>query len=462
MQQPNILLIISDEHDAAAAGCYGHRFVRTPNLDRLSDQGLTFDNAYCNSPMCVPSRMSFLAGQYGFEIDVWDNGSPLRSEIPSFGTYLTAAGYDTTLCGRMHMIGPDRTHGFGVRLYDDMTKWQSFQQKACRTPEWRRGSNSHVTECGPGDGSWLQYDSTVKELAVQFLRARARQEAGGTSGRPWLLVTGFMYPHFPLICPQRFFDMYYPNNVQLPVTAGQELENQHPAVQHLRRSFHNDRPLPEDLQRRALASYYGLITLLDQYVGQIVAEVDSSDLRNNTAIIYTSDHGEMGGQHGIWQKQCFYEAAVRVPLVVRLPDSRNRPGVHLETAVSLVDIAPTLLDLATLPPPDAMRGSSLLSFVTDDSVRERPIFSEYHAQGMLSAAFMLKKGSYKYNYYVGHRPELYCTAADPEEMTDLIDDPAMEPKIAELDEELHSIVDPEGADRRAKENQKREGLARAY
>ena len=142
-ERPNILLIMSDEHDPAVTGCYGHPYVQTPHLDQLADQGVTFDAAYCNSPMCVPSRASFLTGRYAHEIGVWDNSGRIRGEFPTFGSYFEAAGYDTLLCGRTHLMGEDRLHGFGRRLYDDMETWISGDQAARRTPEARRASASH-------------------------------------------------------------------------------------------------------------------------------------------------------------------------------------------------------------------------------------------------------------------------------------------------------------------------------
>ena len=173
MSRPNILLIMSDEHDPAVTGCYGHPLAQTPNLDRLAAEGVLFENAYCNNPICVPSRMSFLTGRYASDVNVFDNGSPLASEIPTFAHYLEAAGYDTNLCGRMHMVGPDRLHGFGRRLFDDMNDWVRLGKGPIRTAEARRSSNSHVTECGPGPPSWLDYDRTATDLSQRFLHDRA-------------------------------------------------------------------------------------------------------------------------------------------------------------------------------------------------------------------------------------------------------------------------------------------------
>jgi choline-sulfatase len=400
--------------------------------------------------------MSFLTGRYGFQIGVWDNGSPLRSEIPTFAHYLQAGGYQTTLCGRMHMIGGDRFHGFARRLYDDMTRWTQFGQLSPRTPQARRGSNSHVTESGPGAGSHQQYDATVTDLTVRFLREKARK----TDGRPWVLVSGLMFPHFPLIAPPDLYRAYDTPDLVLAQSRLESMPAQHPAVQQLRRFFRNDQPLPEEVERRALASYYALVTHTDRNLARMIEAVEDTSLRNNTVIIYLSDHGEMAGAHGIWQKQCFYEPSVGVPLILGGPDIPR--GQRVEADVSLVDIAPTLLDLAGVEPPEDLPGVSLLEIIRGRSQPDRPVFSEYHAQGSLSAGFMIKSGRYKYNAYVGSSPELFDLSEDPGELDNRVD----EDELKDVRERLHGYLldvvgDPEQIDRLAKENQAMDPTRRA-
>ena len=456
MKRPNILLIMSDEHDPAVTGCYGHALVQTPNLDRLAAAGVLFENAYCNNPICVPSRMSFLTGKYASDVNVFDNGSPLASEIPTFAHYLEASGYDTTLCGRMHMVGPDRLHGFGRRLLDDKNEWVQFGQGPVRTPEARRASNSHVTECGPGPPRWLDYDRTVTDLSERFLQDRAAKP----SDRPWCLVASFMYPHFPLFAPQKYLDLYPQDRIELPDLGDETLDSQHPAIRQLRYFFHNDHPLPEELTRTALASYFALVTLTDEHIGRLLSVVDSSPLRENTVVIYLSDHGEMAGQHGIWQKQCFYESSVRVPLIVRGPHLDS--GARAKENVSLVDILPTLLDLAGTSIPAGLRGRSLLPLLRGGAIPEQVVVAEYHAQGMLSAGYMAKKGNLKYNYYVDCSPQLFDLAADPDEFVNLAGHPRWAGAQSDLHSELLAKLDPEEVDGRAKRNQMLEGMARSY
>ena len=452
-RRPNILVIMSDEHDPAVMGCSGHPLVRTPNLDRLAAAGTVFDSAYCNSPICVPSRMSFFTGNYCHRIRVWDLGSPLRSDIPTFGHYFTAAGYDTVLCGRTHMVGNDRLHGFGARLFDDLEAWRS-RQSPRRTREARRGSNSHVTECGPGHGAWHDYDTTVADLSVRFLNSRAAYP----SERPWLLYSGLMYPHFPLTCPPQYYRQYDPAAVTPADVRGETLKRQHPAIRQLRYYFRNDEIVPEPVQRRALASYYGLVTLVDDLVGGMLEVIDKSPLRENKVVIYLSDHGEMAGQHGIWQKQCFYESSVRVPMILRTP--RGAGGRRVGANVSLVDVMPTLLDLAGIEIPDHLPGMSLAE-MRPGVAADRVAFSEYHAQGMLEGGFMIKRGHYKYNYYVGHEPQLFDLSTDPGEFTDLAGDQRSASVRAALHRELLNIANPEQVSDQALRNQEKPGPPRA-
>ena len=454
-KRPNILLIMSDEHDPAVTGCYGHPHVETPHLDQLAAEGTTFDNAYTACPICVPARMSFMTGQYVHQIGTWDNGSPLAGSTPTIGSYLEAAGYETVACGRTHFVGPERLHGFGKRLMDDAEKWKQWSMKgASRAPESRRGSNSHVAECGPGEGWQNHYDRTAIDLSERFLNSRAEYPGD----RPFLLYTGIMNPHFPLICPEEYYNRYYPDRVTLPKTQTEPYESQHPSIQQLRYWLRNEEPLDDDLSTRAMASYYGLVSFSDDLMGRLLDVVNNFPLRNNTVVIYVSDHGEMAGNHGIWQKQCFYENAVRVPMIIRHPNGIANQRVQAGT--NLVDILPTLLDIANQDPPD-FPGNSLLPVVTGASLADRPIFSEYHAQGSTTGGFMIRKGPWKYIHYVGLEDQLFNVVDDPDEINNRATDPTCADTLSDLRNELLAIVNPEKIDQNAKENQQISGMARA-
>ena len=260
-----------------------------------------------------------------------------------------------------------------------------------------------------------------------------------------------MHPHFPLIAPPEFYAQYDPDTLELPDTWNEPLESQHPIIQHHRWAWRNDIPPPEATVRCALASYYALVSSLDAQIGRILEAIDTSPLRENTVVIYTSDHGEMAGHHGIWQKQCFYEPAVKVPLMLRLPSGESG---RVTQNVSLVDVLPTLLEISGLEIPSDLPGNSLLGIAQHqpDETR-RAVFSEYHHMGMLNAGFMLKRGDYKLCHYVGSEPQLFNVKVDPLENDDLAQKPEYASVRGEMDIVLRTLLDPEREDARAKENQ---------
>ncbi len=430
-------------------GNSGHPVVRTPHLDRLAAQSYTFDNAYCNSPICTPSRLSLLTGRYPHQIEAWDLGAIADRQHQTWGDYLTDAGYETVLCGRTHFNGTDRLLGFSDRLLDDLPRWRNTSGRPPRrTPDERRGSNSHVAECGPGDHEHTRYDQNAANLAVDFLCERA----AAPNDKPFLLYCGFMHPHFPLIAPPEFYALYNPDTLELPDTWNEPLESQHPIIQHHRWAWRNDIPPPEDTVRCALASYYALVSSLDAQIGRILEAIDTSSLREDTVVIYTSDHGEMAGHHGIWQKQCFYEPAVKVPLILRLPSGETG---RVAQNVSLVDILPTLLEIAGLETPSDLPGDSLLEIARHEADETtRSAFSEYHHTGMLNAGFMLKRGNYKLCHYVRSEPQLFNISTDPLENNDLASKPEYATIRTAMEAALREIINPEREDARAKENQR--------
>ncbi len=445
----NIVFLFSDEHTGTVMGNSGHPIVRTPHLDRLAEQCYTFDNAYCNSPICTPSRLSMLTGRYPHQIEAWDLGAIADRRHKTWGDYLKKADYETLLCGRTHFNGTDRLLGFSNRLLDDLPRWcNTSGRPPRRTADERRGSNSHVTECGPGDHEHTRYDREVTDLAVDFLR----KKASAPNEKPFLLYCGFMHPHFPLIAPPEFYSLYDSNTLELPSTWNEPIESQHSVIQHHRWVWRNEVPPPETTVRCALASYYALVSSLDTQIGRVLEAIDSSSLSENTLVIYTSDHGEMAGHHGIWQKQCFYEPAVKVPLMLRLPSGETG---RVKQNVSLVDVLPTLLEVAGMEKPPDLPGDSLLDIARHQPDKTtRSVFSEYHHMGMLNAGFMLKRGDYKLCHYVGSQPQLFDVNTDPLENDDLASEPEYDAIRSELEDALHALIQPDFEDARAKENQR--------
>jgi choline-sulfatase len=463
---PNILVILSDEHDPMVTGCYGHPLVQTPHLDQLAANGFVFDNAYCASPLCVPSRLSLLTGRYPHEIGAWDNSSVLAADTPTWGHWLGRAGYETIICGRTHFNGAERLHGFDRRLSDDLSSWYSHEPRAPRRHPDTRRTRPHVAISGAAEdmppGQMRRHDdhdAHVAALCRQFLQEKIETPRE----QPWLLYCGLIYPHFPLVAPRAYLDLYDPRNVPLPSAWDERIEVQHPVIQQLRRSLGNDVPLSEDEVRRAVAAYWALVSLVDHHIGTILDFLDRSPLRENTVVLYTSDHGDMTGQHGMWQKHCFYEPAVRVPLLLHVPEpyrpaSLPRSG-RVRENVSLLDVLPVLLGLAGQGLPVDLPGRSLLETAIAEfgghDAPARSVFAEYHAEGMLDAGYMIKQGASKYCHYVGERAQLFRLEDDPEERQNLAAVPAYASVVDDLHQELLKIVDPEEVDAGAKADQAR-------
>jgi len=446
---PNILIIMSDEHDPRVSAPYGHPFVATPALRRLADGGAVFEAAYCNSPLCVPSRASFMAGKHLHRLGVWDNGVPLASDEPTWAHRLNARGYETALAGKMHFVGPDQRHGFGRRLVEDI-----HADARMNPPDWdadldrpRPQMRRRIEEAGPGDTREQRYDDEVAARSVTFLAEPARRE------RPWALCASFITPHFPLIVRQPYFDRYYPARADLPPSPPGHLDRLHPQSRRLRQYF-DCADLTEEQIARARAAYYGLVTFCDERVGLLLNALEAQGLTENTLVAYVADHGELLGQHGMWWKCSFYEGSARIPLMLSWP-GRIAPGRRFRSAVSLLDLVRTIIDLAGDDAPD-LDGTSLLPLL-DGAVPdgEGMALAEYAGHGTITPGRMIRRGRFKLNYYHGEPPELFDLEEDPDEFTDL----AARPEWATIRDELTAILlrdwDPVAIGERARASQRR-------
>ena len=290
-------------------------------------------------------------------------------------------------------------------------------------------------------------DDLVEAEALTYLREPARKE------QPWALNVSFIAPHFPLVVPQRFWDLYPLEEIDLPNIPEGHLENQHPVYQRMRRMF-GCVDFPEELVRRGRAGYYGLITYLDEKIGNLLRTLEETGQLENTVVIYTSDHGEMNGEHGMWRKSNFYEASARVPLQVMFPDQLSA-GKRIDEVVSLVDLTATLVDIAGAHPLSPLDGDSLLPLMQDNAGGWKDFaFSEYLAHGVRCPMAMLRKGRYKFNYSLGDPPELYDITEDPDEFQNLANDEAYQPICRELEAQLLAEWDPVGIEKQVRASQK--------
>jgi choline-sulfatase len=452
-QPANILFICSDQHARRFMGCSGHPKVQTPNLDRLAANGARFANSYCNSPLCVPSRASFATGRYPHQTENWDAAKPYAgTEADSWGRRLNEQGHRVVTIGKLHYRAVDDPTGFpDQRLPMHVLNgvgdlFTLLRENVPPTPESRRV----VLEAGPGDSEYLRYDRATAQAATAWLRDEAGREE-----KPWVLMVSFVTPHFPLIAPPEDFARYPLDQVPLPPLGEPEGWPDHPVFQLRRRIDMLEEPFQEEEIRTATAAYFGLVTFLDRQIGTLLKVLGETGLGATTRVIYTSDHGEMLGGHGIWGKSTLYEDSVGVPLIVAGPGVPA--GRVVGTNASLVDLFPTIVEGAgaTLDERDRELPGRSLWRIAQEPDQPRHVFAEYHAEAAPSAMYMLRDDRYKYVHYVGYEPQLFDLRADPEEAHDLAGDSRHADLVQKFEAQLRAILDPEETDRRARRDQER-------
>ncbi len=459
---PNILVIMFDQMAPQFLSCYGHPLVKSPNIDALADTGILFENSYANFPLCVPSRASYMAGRYANAIEVWDNATDFSCATPTIAHYLRSKGYTATLCGKMHFIGPDQMHGFEQRLVTDV-----YPSNFAWTPDWTEGPQNRptginmraVVDSGTCVRSLqMDYDEEVEFFAHQKLYDLVRF----SEKQPFFLMVSFTHPHSPFITKQEFWDRYNHDDIDMPKVAPIPLEEQDEMSRWLHYAHGGDLDeVREEHIRNARHAYYGMISYCDDKVGRIMATLDEVGLSDDTVVIFTSDHGEMLGERGAWYKQYFYEHSSRIPLIVSCP-SRFKPG-RREQSVSLVDILPTAMDLATdigaWEPAEPLHGNSLLPLLGGDgSGWGDTVISEYTGEGTCAPCRMIRRGKHKLIYTHGHPDLLYDLEADPDELTNLAEDAAHSKVRDELRRALLKDWDPDLINEKALQSQRNRRL----
>lgn len=452
LNRRHVVVIMSDEHDPRVMACAGHALVKTPHLDALAERGVRFTDAYTPSPICVPARAAFATGRRVHQTRHWDNAMPYTGAPAGWGHVLQREGIRVESIGKLHYraeedpAGFDREHipmhvvgGHGM-------VWASIRDPYVASPSPKRMLGDHI---GAGESSYTQYDREVAARAVDWIR-----DAGTRPDEPFVLYVGFVAPHFPLVAPQAFFDLYPLHTLPAPKLHPSQGYRRHPWVQAYADFMPNEDLFQSPQERlQAFAAYYGLCSFLDHHVGLVVQALADAGLADSTTLVYTSDHGDNLGTRGLWGKSTLYQESVRVPMIVAAP---GLTSAVCETPVDLLDLFPTLLSAAGIDPSPDMQdrpGRSLFDIAAAPPERDRVIFSEYHAAGSNTAGFMLRKGRWKLHYYVRHAPELFDLDADPEELHDRATDPACAAALQDLLGELRAICDPEAVDALAKADQ---------
>jgi len=473
-RQPNIVLIMSDQHNPHVMGCAGDEVVQTPNLDALADSGVRFDACYCPYPLCVPARMGFMTAQYPSDVDVWDNGNILDSNVRTFAHALGDAGYETALCGRMHFLGPDQFHGFEKRIYGDCFGFLSDEIQGTGYNRTNGQTRYAVEVTGHGRMGFQEFDKRVTEHACDYLASRDDPPAGrsptaGDGPRPYCLVVGMVLPHNPLICERELFE-YYMEKLPVPEPVSRDtLDSLHPAIRAWRERRGVDALTPEQ-HHRGRAAYYGLVTEMDRNIGRVIDAVKASPAASrprpssrgprgprerglgvpggaeDTVIIYCTDHGDLAGEHGMWWKSSYYEGSVRVPLIVSCP-SRFAGGRAVGSVASLIDVGPTLIELAGAEPLANVSGRSLAAFLeTGEAPADWPneTFAEYVGGHGDKPSCMIRSGPWKlmrYSEFDGCL--LFNLDEDPGELADRAADPACAEVVRELLAKVRARFSPE-------------------
>lgn len=414
-KKPNILLIMTDQLTGTLFPDGPAGFLQTPALNQLAATASRFTNAYCASPLCAPSRASFMSGLLPHKTGVYDNAAEFASSIPAFPHYLRRSGYKTALVGKMHFVGPDQLHGFEERLTTDVYPadfgWTPDWTKPNERINWWYHNLGSVTGAGIAETSnQMEYDDEVGHFAEQRLYALASRNE-----QPFCLTVSFTHPHDPYVMRRRLWDLYpRPPMPQNPAPA----DDPH-SKRLLAANDATNFDIREEHISQARRAYFAAISYLDEKIARLLGILQSCRLRENTIIIFCADHGDMLGERGLWFKMSFYDGSSRVPLLISAPSIAPQT---INTPVSLLDILPTLADFANdgkttdlLP----VNGCSLLPLMQDANAARPPVCAEYAAEGSIAPMLMIRDGDYKYVECPADPPQLFNVAADPGELNNL-------------------------------------------
>ena len=433
--QPNFLILMADQLTAGVLACYGGKAL-TPHLDALAATGVVFESFYCNSPLCAPSRFSFLAGQLPSKIGAYDNAAEFPAQTPTIAHYLRRAGYQTALSGKMHFCGPDQLHGFEERLTTDIypadfgwtPDWTRFEER----PGWYHTMDS-VTQAGACTRTnQIDFDDEVVYAARQKLFDIAR----GSDRRPFCLVVSMTHPHDPYVVPQAYWDRYDDATIDMPrITQASVPDDPH--SRRLRHVIGLDLQAPDETQvRAARRAYLGAVSYVDDQVGALLNTLRDARLDSDTVVIVLADHGDMLGERGLWYKMSFFEPACRIPLIVAAPD-RFAPG-RVASVASLLDVLPTLVELGNEGQQTkfaaALDGRSLLPALQGQVPRSgeaaAEVVGEYLAEGAIAPIVLIRRERYKFVHSPADPDQLYDLSNDPDERSNLTGRAEVSPVLA--------------------------------
>ena len=442
---------MDDEHSSKVLGCYGNSLVKTPNIDNLAKSGTLFSSAYSTSPICVPARAVFATGQYPHQTGYWDNCLAYDGKVKSWGHILQENSKSVTSIGKLHYLDDESPTGFDNQILPmHIVDGGDIHGLVRDEPIERLQCADLAAQIGPGETKYINYDRRITEETCTWLK---NKKISGEKNN-WCCFVSFISPHYPLISPPEFYNLYNKNDLALP----KQRPNDGTTDTEWWKAFENcyiwDRYFKNDEERKiAIASYYGLCSFIDDSVGKIISTLKNTGLDQNTRVIFLSDHGENLGSRGLWGKSTMYNESVSIPLIISGKDIPK--GQVCKTPVSLLDLYPTILEAMGIKEnsfQDQRMGKSLFSLIKDPDL-EREIMCEYYATGSISASYMLRKGDFKYIYYLGYGSELYNLKEDPEEINNLALTSENKNLLKEFNRNLRNHVNPEKADSSAKSDQ---------
>jgi len=457
MTQPNVLFIQVDQLTTNVLSAYGNPIAVTPNLDRLAEEGLVFENAYCNYPLCSPSRASMAAGQLASRIGAYDNASEFPASVPTYAHYMRALGYQTCLSGKMHFIGPDQLHGFERRLTTDV-----YPSDFAWTPDWLvegfHGATDirMLTVSGKSARNvQIDYDEDVAAKAVQFIYDVPRAE----DDRPFFLQVSFTHPHDPYLCQPKHWDLY-PDGVPPPrVALLDDADNDPHSIRVLQQHGLKDADIPDGLIQQARRAYCGSVSFIDDKIGDLLHALSQSGQAHNTVIVFTTDHGEMLGERGLWLKKTFFEGSTHIPLFIHAP-GKVESG-RSKALCSLVDILPTFAGLAKenpdLGPNEDLDGHDVTT-LPRDAWGDRSVLGELLCEGIKAPIFMIRRGAMKLIVSEGDPPMLFDVMNDPDEWINLANNSANEDQFHALLQEAAETWDSAKLSRDILSSQRRRKL----
>ena len=418
-EEPNVLFLICDDLNCDF-GAYGHPLVRTPHIDRLASRGVRFEHAYCQYPLCGPSRASFMSGLYPDQTLIRRNSIYLREHLPDVQTMsqlFRRNGYFATRIGKMYHYNVPKH--IGTSGHDDPYSWDQTINPRGRDRDDEHLIFSLQPRSFGGTLSWLAADGTDEEQtdgmsaneAIRLLNRYAKND------QRFFLAVGLFRPHTPFVAPKKYFDMYPINDIEVPKVPKGYLDTiPAPARNSITRKK-NQVNLKPELAKEAIQAYYASITFADAQIGRILQSLEATGLAENTIVVFTSDHGYHMGEHGHYQKTTLFENAARVPLIVAAPGIKG--GVTTECPAEMVDFYPTLADLAGLEPPKYVAGVSLVSALKDPKSRPREQAFTQFANG-----YSIRTERYRYTEWGengSEGQELYDHHVDAAELYNLAD-----------------------------------------